>query len=158
MWTRVMPMRFGAPHLDIDPAMLGERLVVLGNLVALGRVGIKVVLAREARTRVDGAIERQRRLHRHRHSFAIEHRKRARQPQANRTGVRVRRIAEARRARAEDLRLSEELDVHFQSDHRLVSDAPALTGMDHFSFGSSTFATAFEFHYTQSFTGVGALT
>ena len=50
MWTRVMPMRLCAPSdLDVHAAVLGQRLVVLRDLVALGQVGIEVVLAREAR-------------------------------------------------------------------------------------------------------------
>ena len=54
MWTRVTPMRLAAPSTDdIDVAVLGERLVVLRDLVALGKVGIEVVLAREARVRAD---------------------------------------------------------------------------------------------------------
>ena len=35
--------------LDLNVAVLGDRLVVLRNLVALGQVGIEVVLAREDR-------------------------------------------------------------------------------------------------------------
>ena len=40
-----------AVHHDIDAAVLGQRLIVLRDLVALGQVGIEVVLAREARVR-----------------------------------------------------------------------------------------------------------
>ncbi len=44
---------------DIDYAVLGKRLIVLGDLVALGEVGIEVVLAREPGDRIDRAIEGQ---------------------------------------------------------------------------------------------------
>ena len=46
--TRVMPIRLGPlAAFDFDVAVFGQRLVVLRNLVALGQVGIEIVLARE---------------------------------------------------------------------------------------------------------------
>ncbi len=39
--------------IDIDKAVFGERLIVLRDLVALGQIGIEVVLAREA---IDSAL------------------------------------------------------------------------------------------------------
>ncbi len=42
-----------AVHLDIDEAVLGERLIVHGNLIALGRIGIEIILARETREAAD---------------------------------------------------------------------------------------------------------
>ena len=38
---------------DIDEAVLGERLIVLRNLVALGQVGIEIILAGETGDRID---------------------------------------------------------------------------------------------------------
>ena len=43
--------------LDSDKAMLGQRLVILRNLVPLGQIRIEVVLAREDRSLVDAAIQ-----------------------------------------------------------------------------------------------------
>ena len=66
-----MPMRFGAARaFDLDVAVLGDGLVVLRNLVALGQVGIEVVLAREDGRLVDAAVQRQRREHGELHGLA----------------------------------------------------------------------------------------
>src|SRR6516165_8987581 len=43
---------------DPDPAKLGQRLVVLGDLVSLGQIGIEIVFAGENRSAVDAAIQR----------------------------------------------------------------------------------------------------
>ena len=36
---------------DVNPAMLRQRLVILGDLITLGQIGIKIILARKARHR-----------------------------------------------------------------------------------------------------------
>ena len=47
-------MRFFAPiHRNLQPAVLGQRLIILRDLIALGQVRIKIVLARESRKRID---------------------------------------------------------------------------------------------------------
>src|SRR6185437_12227185 len=43
-----------------DPSVLGQRLVVLGNLIALGQVGVEVILAGEDGARADFAIQSER--------------------------------------------------------------------------------------------------
>src|SRR5208337_1732336 len=50
-----------ASSRNLDVAVFGQRLVVLRNLVALGQVGIEVVLAGEDRSLVDPAVKRHRR-------------------------------------------------------------------------------------------------
>ena len=50
----------GAVHLAPQPAVLGQRFLVLADLEVLRHVGVVVVLAREAATRVDAAVERER--------------------------------------------------------------------------------------------------
>ncbi len=55
------------------------------------------------------------------HGAAIQHRKRPGQAEAYRTRVGVRRIAEARRARAEGLGRGLQLHVDFEPDDRLVT-------------------------------------
>ena len=109
-----------ARAFDLDVAELGDRLVVLRNLVALGQVGIEVVLAREDRRLVDAAVQRHRRQHGELHRLPVQHRQRAGQAEAHRADVGVRRIAEVRGAAAEDLRLGQQLDVDFEPDDRLV--------------------------------------
>ena len=118
-------------HLDVEVPVLAERLVELADLVALGQVRIEVVLPREAARRPNRAPERERRLHRHADGFAVQHRQRPRQPQANGAHLRVRRGAEGSGAAAECLRSREELRVHLQADDRLV---------DHGAFGLARIA------------------
>ena len=60
--------------------MLGQRLIVLRNLIALGQIGIKIILARESRECVDAAMHRERGLYRHLDRLPVEHRQRARHP------------------------------------------------------------------------------
>jgi N-acetyl-alpha-D-glucosaminyl L-malate synthase BshA len=103
--------------------MLGQRLLVLRDLVALGQVGIKVILAREAGNRTHPAVQRQRRLDGQFDGRTIQHRQRPRQTQADRANVAVRLRAEAGGAAAEDLGRGGQLDVYFQADHRLVPTA-----------------------------------
>jgi hypothetical protein len=78
----------------LDRAALHHRDLVLADLVALGQVGVEVVLAREDRQRrhlgahrqaeADGALDR----------AAVHHRQRAGQRQVDRAGLRVGRGAE----------------------------------------------------------------
>ena len=57
------------------------------SLIVLRKIGIKIIFPREDRFVVDLEIERERRLARHLHGLAVERRQRARQTQADRTGV-----------------------------------------------------------------------
>src|SRR6516225_5058948 len=105
---------------DFDVAVLGQRLVVLRDLVALGKIGIEVVLAGKDRVLANLAVEGHRREYHEFHRSSIEHRESAWQPEAHRTNIRVRRIAELRRAAAENLGFGKKMNVNFQSDDRLV--------------------------------------
>src|SRR5690606_5672210 len=96
-----------------------QRLVELRDLVALGQVGIEVVLARENAGLVHLATERQRRARGQGDGPLVGHRQRARKPEADRADVRVRRGAEAGGAAAEHLGAGEELDVHLEPDDGL---------------------------------------
>ena len=103
--------------------MLRQRLVVLRNLVALGQVRIKIIFPRKNRSLVDAAIQRHRRQRSELHSFLIQHRQGSRHSQANRAHIGVGRSAKTRRARTENLRRRQQLDVHFQPNDRLIAAA-----------------------------------
>ena len=97
MCTRVMPTRRAlAARVELERALGRERLIVLRDLIALRQVRIEVVLAREDRLLVNRAAERQRRLDRQLDGAAVEHRQRARQPEADGTecvfGARAERV------------------------------------------------------------------
>ncbi len=75
-----MPMVLGvhALHLDLDLAVLADREIKLGNLIALGQVGIKIVLAGKPVFPVEGAIGGQAKFNGRFHHLAVEYRQGAR--------------------------------------------------------------------------------
>ena len=105
-----------------DAAAERERLLVLRDLVALRQVGIEVILAREDRTLLHVAAERDRRGHREIDRPAIEHRQRAGQADAHRARMRVRRRAKCSGTAAENFGGREQLGVDFQPDDGFESD------------------------------------
>ena len=113
-------LRSAVGRWHLDPAVLGQRLIELRNLVALGQIGIEVVLAREDGALAHLAVERQRGQRGELDGLGVQHRQRARQPQANRADVGIRLGAEPVGATAKRLGRREQLHVHFEPDHRLV--------------------------------------
>ena len=105
---------------DLDVAVLGNRLVKLRNLVALGKIGVEIVLASKDGALADLAVERHRGEHGKLDRLTVQHRQRARKAKTHRTDISVWRITELSGAAAEDLRLRQKLDVNFQSDDGLV--------------------------------------
>ena len=103
---------------EIEEAVDVERLVVLADLVRLRHVGVEVVLAVE-RARLDRAVEGRADAHRQLDRVLVEHRQRAGQAERDRVDVGVRLVAEAVRARAEQLRGGVEFDVHLEADDQL---------------------------------------
>ena len=67
----------GTGDFDVKPAARGERQFVLRDLVAFGEVGVEIVLAGEARTLVDRAVQRERGAHGHFDGALVENGKRA---------------------------------------------------------------------------------
>src|ERR687891_137915 len=99
-YRRLLPVNPGqadslalAVELDVEIAFLADRKLILADLVALGQVGIEVVLAGEDALAGDGAVSRQAGLHRIFDRFAVQNRKHAGQSQANFAGVGVGRTA-----------------------------------------------------------------
>ncbi len=108
-------------RLEREPALGGERQVVLADLVALGQVRVEVVLAvpagRVRGRRLDRGAGREDELDRP----LVHHRQGAGQAQADGTGVAVGSGAVVRgRARAEHLRVGPELAVDLDADDGLV--------------------------------------
>ena len=106
--TRTPRRAPSAPVTSIVPS-IGQRPLVLRDLVALRQVGVEVVLPLEDRDLVDAAAERERGAQRQRHRLARGHRQRARQRQAHGADERVRRRPEAVGAAAEQLRPRQQL-------------------------------------------------
>ena len=89
----MMPIRLGANCAlgiaDLQPAVVAQRQVVLADLVALGQVGIVVVLAVPLGEAGDLAVQGQGRLDGKLDRAAVHHRQRARHADAHRAGLRV---------------------------------------------------------------------
>ena len=115
---------------DVEPAARDDRLLVLRDLIALGQIGIEVVLAREHGVAPDLAVRGEPGADRELDRAAVEHRQHARQREADRVDGVVRRQPVADRRGAEQLRGGAQLRVHFEPDHHLL----ALLG-DHASSG-----------------------
>ncbi len=71
-------------HLHLNPAVLGDRLVVLGDLVVLGQIGIEVLFAVELAVLGHLQVESQGRLHRILQHLFIQHRQSAGEPEHHR--------------------------------------------------------------------------
>ncbi len=105
---------------DLDPAMLGEGLVELGDLVALGQVGIEVIFAGEDAALADLAVEGEGGQGGELDGALVEDGQGSGQAEADRADVGVRARAEVVGAAAEGLGRGEELDVDFESDDGFV--------------------------------------
>ena len=108
-------------ELDLGPAVVGDRLVVLRGLEVLRHVRVEVVLAREPAPGGDLAVERQADADGRLDGGGVDDRKRAGEPQADRAHLRVRLGPERGGAAAEHLGHRVELDVDLQAHHRLVA-------------------------------------
>ena len=98
----------------------GQRQVVLADLVALGQVGIEVVLAVPARHVRDARADRHPGGQHVAHRQPVDDRQRSGHAEADRAGVRVgRRLLEVGRAAAEHLRGRPQLDVDLDADDGL---------------------------------------
>src|SRR5579871_2027357 len=97
----------------INVSMFGKRFVVLGNLVALGQIGIEVVLSGKDRGLADCAVQRRSGPHGVLDRLPIENGQRSGKAKTYRANVRVRRRAKSRRAAAKCLSHGEKLDMNF---------------------------------------------
>ena len=117
-----------AAHMDVDRTPLAEGTIVLGDLVALRKVRVEVVLSREDAPRVDRRADRESGHDGEFDGPLVQDREHAREPEANRTDLSIRRRAEGGGAGAEDLRVRLQLRVNLEPDHRLVLRAHRVRG------------------------------
>ena len=91
----------------------------MGDLEILGKVRIIIIFPVELDQVLYLAVQRKRDLYGVKERLLIQHRERARKPEAYGTGIGVRRLPEFVRAAAERLCLGPELQVDLQPHHRL---------------------------------------
>ena len=96
-----------------------QRLVVLGDLVALGQIGIEVVLAVEQRARRELGPKREPDHQPEVHRALVGDGQAPRQAEADGAGPRVGRLAEGELTAAEHLRDGRQLHVDLQADDGL---------------------------------------
>ena len=104
-------------HGDVQMPIGHDRQFELADLVALGQIGIEIMLAREHRSRRDIGIDGQAEQGRHANHLFVDHRQHARHGHIDRIGLGVRLGPVGRRRGRENLALCRELDMHFQPDH-----------------------------------------
>ena len=105
--------------LHLDPTFLGDRLVVLGDLIVLREIGIEVLLAVELAVFGDVEVEGHRRLHRVLEHLLVQHRQGAGQTAHHRVDVGVGVIAKGGRSRRENFAVRSQLHVGLETDHGL---------------------------------------
>ena len=123
---------------DIEVSVKAQRFVVLTDLVVLGHVRVEVVLARHTTPLCDRAVQRKANADNGFDRGAIRHGHCSRQCQTHRADLCVGLGAKIRRTRAEHFGLRTELDVHFQTDHRLVARQSLVKGNSLHSAGASS--------------------
>ena len=127
--TRVTPMRFIAPSTAISTSRVGQRFLVLRDLVALRQIRIKIILARES-----GATGFTRQLSAAAaciaSSTAVRFKTGSAPGKPRHTGhtLRIRLRPETGGASAENLGRGRQLDMHLQTDHRLILSDRLWTG------------------------------
>ena len=92
----------GAVQVNLHPAVFGQRQLILGNLIALGKIRIKIILAGKPAVRGNLAIGGQPHFDGKLHHFFVEHRQHPRHAQADRTGLGIGRRPELGRTAAKD--------------------------------------------------------
>ncbi len=113
---------------NVQITVLGERLIVLRDLIALGQVRIEIVLSGESRKFLNLTVKCYGRADRKLDRLPAQHRQSARQPETNRTYIGIRRRPKLHRAATKDLGLGPELNVYFEANHRLVLGQNAFSG------------------------------
>src|SRR4051812_39056542 len=124
---------------QVEVAADVDRLVVLADLIVLRHVRIEVVLPVED-ARLDGAVQRFADAHGVLDGLTVDHRQRARQPEADRADVGVGLGPEPVGAAAEQLGGGVQLAVDLEPDDELPRAGGGRLGGGHRSDSSSTWA------------------
>ena len=95
-----------------------DRLGELADLISLGQVGIKVILALEDRAAADLGADGETEHKRIAHGLLVEHGKHPGHGEIDGAGLRICRGAKGRGSAGKDLGLRGQLQVHFQADDR----------------------------------------
>ena len=106
---------------QFDPAPGRQRLFELRDLIALGQIGIEVVLAREDRALVHAAMRREPGADGQLHGVTVQHRQHPGKPQTDRVHTVIGLAIVDDGSRTEELRGRPQLTMHLEPDHDLVA-------------------------------------
>src|SRR3546814_2055309 len=99
-----------------------DLMIKLRNLVTLRQIGIEIILAVEARPRVDLGLDRHARAHSLPDALAVRHRQHPRHRGIDQRHLRVRLRPERRRGARKQLGVGRDLGVDLKADHDLPLD------------------------------------
>ena len=120
------PLGRAVGQVELDRAFADDRLQVLGDLIALGQIGIEVVLALEHRGQVDLGVQGQAGLDRLFDAVAVDHRQHAGHGGVDQRNLAVGRGAEGGGGAGEQLGLAGHLGMHLEPDDHLPITGLAL--------------------------------
>ena len=112
-------------------AALHHRNFKLADLIALGQIGVEIILAGKNAARRNMRTQRQPQFDGAGHRFAVHDRQRAGQGHVHHAGLRVGRGAKSRGCAAEYLAFGLQLGVRFKADDDFVA-LDELGGLRHF--------------------------
>ena len=113
------PLAFSG-HGDVQPAVLAQRLLKLGDLIILGHVGVEIVFAGETGVAVNLRVDGQRHAGGIFHRLAVQRGQHARHAGAYFTDVGVGRVAERVGAGAEQLAFGGEMHMNLKPDDGFI--------------------------------------
>ncbi len=116
MRARELDVFFLLANADSQSATGNDRNFKLADLVALGQVGVEVILARKNRAWRNLPANGQAKFDGADHGFTVEHRQHTGQGNIDGARLRIRRRAKGDAAAGKDFRLRFKLGVRFQSD------------------------------------------
>jgi hypothetical protein len=102
-----------------DLALAHQRIFILADLIALGQVGIEVVLPIEDRVEIDFGFQPETGTNRLREAALVDHREHPWHGGIDQAYMRVRHAAELGRGAREQLRVGGDLGMDFHADHHL---------------------------------------
>ena len=103
-------------QLDGDFTHADNRQFILTDLIALGEIGIEIILARKHRHRRNLGVDRQAELDRHCHHLRIQYRQHTRQAQVDGTGLGVGYGPIGGGGTGKDFAVGGQLGMNFQAD------------------------------------------
>ena len=102
-------------EIDRNHALAHDWVLVLRDLIALGQVGVEIVLPVEHRAMVDLGFEAKAGSHRLGHAFLVDDGEHSRHSGIDNADMRVWLAAERRRSSRKKLRIGKHLGMHFQA-------------------------------------------